>query len=520
MHFIIANQPGYTDDPNIIYLINNNWDDWFEFETVYTVYYLKNRIGSIRIGRKGQTERRAPLPTSFKKLPEDYFSLGTGVDYYASLTSYNERVDILNSLNDLAYNLDLFEEVRTERVTHVSLLRDISVSTVRGQYHRIADGGAVLTDYDFKYILPDKDFVSGEYQQLDFQVDATNNTPPSNIHVLIGNNGIGKTTIIKGILRALLFEDAENVYGKIETGWGETFSNIVNISFSAFDDPICQEDITSKKIPYTYVGLIHARYDNSIRKRYAAYDQLPSLFFDSYYQIIKSATKRTLWERSIEILASDSTFDDLNINNWSIKDSNEFSSFKETFLANEEETQTQYKNRLEKEYYRQKITKRFSVLSSGHKNILLTLVSLINYVEEKTLVILDEPEEHLHPPLVSAFIRALSVLLTYRNGVAIIATHSPVIVQEVPQKCVWIIRRKGKYRTFDRPEIETFGENLGELTTEIFKYDVENSGFHALLKKAAQKERNYDNALASFRGELGNEAKSILRAYMYDKEMQ
>lgn len=93
-------------------------------------------------------------------------------------------------------------------------------------------------------------------------------------------------------------------------------------------------------------------------------------------------------------------------------------------------------------------------------------------------------------------------------------------MQEVPQKCVWIIRRKGRYRTFDRPEIETFGENLGELTTEIFKYDVENSGFHALLKKAAKKEINYDNALASFNGELGNEAKSILRAYMYDKEMQ
>lgn len=46
---------------------------------------------------------------------------------------------------------------------------------------------------------------------------------------------------------------------------------------------------------------------------------------------------------------------------------------------------------------------------------------------------MDEPEEHLHPPLVAAFIRALSNLLTYRNGVGIVATHSPVIVQEVPK---------------------------------------------------------------------------------------
>lgn len=60
---------------------------------------------------------------------------------------------------------------------------------------------------------------------------------------------------------------------------GETFSNIVNISFSAFDDPICQEDITDNKLPYTYIGLIYASYDeNGNRNRYAKYNQLPVLF--------------------------------------------------------------------------------------------------------------------------------------------------------------------------------------------------------------------------------------------------
>ena len=47
----------------------------------------------------------------------------------------------------------------------------------------------------------------------------------------------------------------------------------------------------------------------------------------------------------------------------------------------------------------------------------LTVARLVELVEEKTLVLLDEPEEHLHPPLVSALIRALSNLLIYRNGV-------------------------------------------------------------------------------------------------------
>jgi predicted ATP-dependent endonuclease of OLD family len=73
----------------------------------------------------------------------------------------------------------------------------------------------------------------------------------------------------------------------------------------------------------------------------------------------------------------------------------------------------------------------FNKLSSGHKIVLLTITRLVETVEEKTLVMLDEPESHLHPPLLSAFIRALSELLILRNGVAIIATHSPVILQEL-----------------------------------------------------------------------------------------
>ena len=55
--------------------------------------------------------------------------------------------------------------------------------------------------------------------------------------------------------------------------------------------------------------------------------------------------------------------------------------------------------------------KIFNGLSSGHKIVLLTITKLVEMVSEKTLVILDEPELHLHPPLLSSFIRSLSHLL-------------------------------------------------------------------------------------------------------------
>ena len=147
--------------------------------------------------------------------PHYYFSLGVSLEYYKNLKREGiPRVEILIALHDIAYDLKLLETVREERVTQRSLMRDFSYYAVKEQFHRIADGGAVLTDYDFKYILPDKDITTGENLELDFYVEGENNTPPSNIYVLIGKNGIGKTTIIKKMLKTLLCNNVLHTYGE------------------------------------------------------------------------------------------------------------------------------------------------------------------------------------------------------------------------------------------------------------------------------------------------------------------
>lgn len=130
---------------------------------------------------------------------------------------------------------------------------------------------------------------------------------------------------------------------------------------------------------------------------------------------------------------------------------------------------------------------------------------------EKTLVFLDEPEGHLHPPLLSAFVRALSELLTDTNGVAIIATHSPVILQEVPRSCIWKLRRTGANSHAERLEVESFGADITTLTTEIFGLEVTNSGFHSLLQILVNKYHTYDAVLRALNGQLGNEGRALVR---------
>ena len=166
-----------------------------------------------------------------------------------------------------------------------------------------------------------------------------------------------------------------------------------------------------------------------------------------------------------------------------------------------------------KSEFKEQVFDVFRRLSSGHKIVLLTITKLIEKLQEKSLVLMDEPEAHLHPPLLSAFVRALSELLIDSNGVAIIATHSPVVLQEVPKSCVWKLRRTGAEAVSERLNIETFGENVGVLTSEVFGLEVTESGFYRILSKVASEHESYANALAYFDGQLGMEARALLMAY-------
>lgn len=168
-------------------------------------------------------------------------------------------------------------------------------------------------------------------------------------------------------------------------------------------------------------------------------------------------------------------------------------------------------NLIDEKISKDKVLKTIGRMSSGHASVLLIITQLVAKVEEKTLVLLDEPESHLHPPLLSAFVRALSDLLENRNGVAIIATHSPVVLQEIPRSCVWKIERTGKVTNPYRPNIETFGENVGVLTREVFSLEVIKSGFHKLLTEIVATGKSYDDIVSEFGNQLGTEAKILLK---------
>lgn len=153
----------------------------------------------------------------------------------------------------------------------------------------------------------------------------------------------------------------------------------------------------------------------------------------------------------------------------------------------------------------------FEEFSSGHKIIILTITKLIDLVVEKTLILLDEPESYLHPPLLATYIRTISHILMQQNGVCIVSTHSPVVMQEIDKECVHIIELNKGERIIKKPNINTYGENIGILTREVFNYEIERTGFYNDLKMIAKEGKKYDQILEDYNFALGMEAKSLLR---------
>lgn len=483
-----------------VYMQRDNWDD-YGFKTTFCVFYCfehmkLKQIGHLKIGVVNMEEGRVVdlLDREFNQLEDRYFSLGQDENYYANVSSLGEekRKEFLKALQDVVYNLNHFEKMRSENVMKTSLLRTVSPFSVKEQWHRIAHGGAKLTKYKFSYNLSDFNCEEETSNQITFDV-VPNSNPPTNIHVLIGRNGTGKTTLIKNLIHSIRHNDSDKSkfdYERIgRLSAHSKFANVLCVAFSPFDD-FSEIDNDTSEIPYSYIGLNKQSGD--------LFKAIEEQFLKSFSNCMINTRKKKLWLNAIKTLKSDPTFDDISIDKVACN-----------ILSSEKDQLASEKTKYVKDV--------FSTLSSGHKVVLLIITCCVDKIEEKSIVFIDEPENHLHPPLLSALIRALSDLLTDRNGVAIISTHSPVVLQEVPSSCVWALRRLEQKLVAERLENQTFGSSIGTLTNEVFKLEITNSGFHKLLSEAVNNSGefdDYDTIVDDFDNQLGNEATVLLRVLL------
>lgn len=502
--------------PPFVLLREDNWND-YSYKTQYFISFydkeyekkfesqvkiiVDDDVKNIIHGESDEYNYHSLIPQKFNRLDSGFYSIGAGESYYKKLSyiDADTREAILIALNDIAFNESLFNKIKSAnlQVFSVSLMREYSELDFQRRITRIAKGGAILTSFHFEF-----DYYLNNNKKTNVTVHVMPNIfPPTNMHVLIGSNGVGKSHFLNNIINEYFLDN------KLQHSISELLKLVV-ISFSPFDRLFkgqSYERLASRE--YDYIGLR----ENVIGFNSGNYKNALTIeheFNKSLVACYESTTLRHRWLEMISLLEIDGYFRESNLK--SFIEGIARDDINQGLLSDDHNA-----------------ILRFRDLSSGHKMVLFSLTRLVEVTIEKSLIVYDEPETYLHPPLLSAYARALSWLLIDRNAVAIIATHSPILLQEVPKKCVWVIQRYGNEFNILRPNIETFGESVSTLTREVFHLEMKKSGYFTIIKKTVSKvmeqidiqstptENIFNLVLNEFNNEIGDEGMSLVLSEIY-----
>lgn len=154
-------------------------------------------------------------------------------------------------------------------------------------------------------------------------------------------------------------------------------------------------------------------------------------------------------------------------------------------------------------------------LSSGEISFLRFAAQASLHVENGSLLLLDEPETHLHPSFVSQFVVLLNNLLERTGSAAIIATHSAYFVREVFRDQVTVLRvtSEGEVAA-EKPLLHTFGADVGAISYFVFGEDAPSKLAADVAKRLLATYKNWDAMYAACKDDFSTEMLADLRAYV------
>lgn len=499
-------------------LIQHAWND-YSFETQYSLVYLgpkaqrsHNLIGTVKILKRGQLAGDGlQINTDFNALGEEFISVGQSLDYYQRLSALEDglRAKLLGGLNDFLYRPERAEQFRLEEGWGTSLFRyfgenDAFLKTARSLLAKNFDS-LLAEDLKFSFAVPGwQEVITFDYSlPLYANVVGEGDAPlPSRMFSVIGRNGSGKSTLLARIARV--------AYGSLKDRQDESLSSlgkilpeevsfprIITVSYSAFDSfrlpalrPTAEgeadervqvvKDIRMGVGRFVFCGLrdVAAELDADIEdeglnRPFAAQsdrvgrtllkpiEQL-AVEFEDTLKLVRETKAQELLDQSLACLSTDPSF------------STYLNPITTDFLLSNGPREI------------------FLHWSTGHKIVMHIICKLAAHTTQSSLILIDEPETHLHPPLLAALMHAIRNILNVRKAFAIVATHSPVVLQETIVKHALIIRREGNVTIAKSPSKETFGENVGTLTGDIFGLSTRETDYHDVLNKLIDRHRNLD----------------------------
>ncbi|GAB7550960.1 AAA family ATPase [Novosphingobium sp. 11B] len=461
----------------LVALRRDTWND-YGFETLFKATYYPTQdeetaisLGGVKIAPRGlkssDPAMRAQLSGAYPGFEQHFISLGQSTEYYEKLAELGgpARRAYAEAMRDIPL-LDLSrDELESEDVFRISFLRTTSAQRALDfALDRFVGRVELVNSFVLETQL--KGARGAHLVPFDFEPGGG---LPHRVNVLVGVNGVGKTQLMANLAVLLSrFERSETTKSREKRG--ESFEalgsltprpslyGVLSVSFSAFDDFALPSVKEGKDFLYTYCGLRRRDGVQIDVKKIAS--RIPSAI-----EKMSDEQKRLFREALRMVIPG------------------------QDFPQGAPVSASVYKR-----------------LSAGQRIVLNIVCDIVLNLRTRSLVLLDEPEVHLHPQLLTTLLTILNEMLEGFDSFAIIATHSPIVVQQVPSRRVHVVRRPfDDVPNVTSPHIETFGENLSEIVRVVFDANESDRDYQAVLDQLlADYNNDPDRVEALFGGKLGS----------------
>ena len=460
-------------------LYQDAWDDFgWKCRFIATLHRSKDEnidLGAVRIAVRDSGFRGGNLPEIIEKLPAHAASLGESIAYYRRVGELPERLRrrYLNALCDIVAKPARRNRITAEKLWEDSFMREAS------SRHALKRGGVYVGGHYeeieppvFRFEMKLKG-AAGPHV-IDFDFSAHKGLPNRTI-LLIGRNGTGKTRALSSLAATVMppqvfTEETRKRMPKAEIEPPPDLSRVITISYNAFDEfPLPSEPARAPRLSgvsyrsrasYKYCGLRTP--DGTINA-----DEIGRMLGEALQPVVASEREDIL-QRVLSTLLDPARAESLSSSDDEVRE------------------------------------EAVRALSAGQRLVAAIFSNIIGFIEEGSLLLIDEPETNLHPGLLTTVIAALNQTLREFDSYAVVATHSPILLQQIPSRYVRVFSRDNTDRPkIKTPNFESFGEDLGELTRRVLGLADPETDFTYVLDALFEQHGSAEAVEALFPHPLG-----------------